>query len=339
MRRAAVGVAAVIALVAPGVASATSAHDATLARRGIAHAVKQRWVKPADAQRYRASVTRALTDISRLPRLRADVIASQLSQVAPFSSSYTSPRALALFSQLEMNLSYFETNPLPSTRLDVAGDDGVVYRWFPRLGLEFHPLANFGALNNDAASSDVEATRMLADALLARAIPRSGRLIWEYQFRFEGGRPPWASGMAQAVAAQALARASALLEDTTLATAAVRAFASVPPFLLTLPSGPWIRLYGFNGQIVLNAQLQAILSLLEYAQRSEDPDAAALAQRLDTTAQALFSRFDTGDWSRYQLGGAYATREYQKFVTDLLAKLARQTQEPFWITTSQRFHD
>jgi hypothetical protein len=119
----------------------------------------------------------------------------------------------------------------------------------------------------------------------------------------------------------------------------VRAFASVQPFLLTLPSGPWIRLYGFNSQVVLNAQLQAILSLLEYAQRSEDADAAALAQRLSATAQALFPRFDTGDWSRYQLGGAYATLEYQKFVTDLLAKLARQTQDPFWVTTSQRFHD
>jgi hypothetical protein len=339
MRRAAVGVAAVLALVAPAVALATPAHDAKLARRGITHAVQQRWVKPVDAQRYRVSVTRALNDISKLPRLRANVIAAQLSQIAPLSSSYTSPRALALFSQLELNLSYFETNPLPSTRVDVPGDDGIVYRWFPRLGLEFHPLANFGALNNDAATSDTEATRMLADALVARAIPRDGRLLWEYQFRFEGGRPPWASGMAQAVAAQALARASALLGDTTLATAAVRAFASVPPFLLTLPSGPWIRLYGFNSQVVLNAQLQAILSLLEYAQRSEDADAAALAQRLSATAQALFPRFDTGDWSRYQLGGAYATLEYQKFVTDLLAKLARQTQDPFWVTTSQRFHD
>jgi D-glucuronyl C5-epimerase C-terminus len=113
----------------------------------------------------------------------------------------------------------------------------------------------------------------------------------------------------------------------------------VPPFLLNLSTGPWIRLYGFDGSVVLNAQLQAILSLLEYSQSSGDGEAAALAQRLATSAAALFPRFDTGDWSRYQLGGAYATREYQKFVTDLLAKLARQTQEPFWITTSQRFHD
>ena len=81
-----------------------------------------------------------------------------------------------------------------------------------------------------------------------RVRSRTGtRLIWEYQFRFGGGRPPWASGMAQAVAAQALARSSALLADPNLGAAAVRAFASVPPFLLSLPSGPWIRLYGFNG--------------------------------------------------------------------------------------------
>src|SRR5205823_14319719 len=105
-----------------------------------------------------------------------------------------------------------------------------------------------------------------------------------------------------------------------------------------LPSGPWLRLYGFAGQVVLNAQLQAILSLLEYSRTASDEGAANLAQQLQTTAQTLFPRFDTGDWSRYQLGGAYATREYEKFVTDLLAKLARDTADPFWVATSQRFH-
>ena len=338
MRRAAVGVAAAVALAVPAVAHATAAHDAALARKGITNAVARHWVKPADAQRYRAAVTRALRDVKTLPRLRANVVAAQLAQLTPLWDSYTSPRALTLFTQLATNLDYFETHVLPTTRIDVAGDDGVVYRWFPRLGLEFHPLANFGALNAVAAAGDADSTRTLADALLARGVPRGGRLLWEYEFRFQGGRPPWASGMTQAVAAQALARASVLLQDTQVGTAAVRAFASVPPFLLVLPSGPWIRLYGFNGQVVLNAQLQAILSLLEYSSTAQDEGAASLAQQLTTTAQALFPRFDTGDWSRYQLGGAYAPREYQKFVTDLLAKLARQTKDPFWTTTSQRFH-
>ena len=266
MRRAAAGVAAVLALAVPAVAQASTTHDAALARKGITHAVARHWVKPADALRYRTAVTRALRDVKTLPRLRGDVIASQLSQMTPLSDSYTSPRALSLFSQLETNLDYLETHRLPTVRVDVTDDEGVVYRWFPRLGLEFHPLANFGALNNAAATGDVDATRTLADALVARAIPRDRRLLWEYQFRFSGGRPPWASGMAQAVAAQSLARSSALLQDPALGAAAVRAFASVPPFLLSLPSGPWIRLYGFNGQVVLNAQLQAILSLLEYSQ-------------------------------------------------------------------------
>jgi hypothetical protein len=338
MKRSAAAIAVVAALVVPAAAHASTARDAKLARKGITRAVQRHWVKAPDAYRYRVSVTRAIRDVKDLPPLRAQVIASQLAQLTPLWTSYTSPRALALFSQLETNLDYLETHRLPYKRVDVADDDGVVYRWFPRLGLEFHPLANFGALNNAAAKEDVDATRTLADALVARAVPRGGRLLWEYQFRFSGGRPPWASGMAQAVAAQALARASALLQDPTLRDAAVRAFASVAPLVLDLPSGPWVQLYGFDRQIVLNAQLQTVLSLHEYSETLGDEEAVTLAQRLQSAAETLFPRFDTGDWSRYQLGGAYATREYQKFVTDLLAKLAKQTQDPFWLAASQRFH-
>jgi hypothetical protein len=339
MRRAAAGVAAVLALALPAAAHASSTHSANLARKGITHALKKHWLKASEARRYRGTIYRALRDVRRLPKLRGYVIASQLAQLTPLWDSYTSPRALALFTQLDANLDYLETHRVPYTRVDVRDEDGVVYRWFPRLGLEFHPLANFGALNNVAAKGDYEATQTLADALVARAIPRGQRLIWEYQFRYGGGRPPWASGMAQAVAAQALARSSALLGDPALGVAAVRAYASVPPFLMPLSTGPWIQLYGFSKQVVLNAQLQSILSLLEYAQTNEDADAASLAQQLATSAQTMFPRFDTGDWSRYQLGGGYATREYQKFVTDLLAKLARQTQDPFWVETSQRFRN
>src|SRR4029077_2256275 len=157
------GVPATIALVVPAVAHASAAHDAAVARRGITHALKQHWLKPPDAQRYRAAVNRALGDVKTLAPLRASAIASQLSQLTPLWDSYTSPRALSLFSQLEANLSYLETHSLPTTRVDITDDDGVVYRWFPHLGFEFHPLANFGSLNNDAASQNLDSTRTLAD--------------------------------------------------------------------------------------------------------------------------------------------------------------------------------
>jgi hypothetical protein len=334
---AALGAAAVTALSVASGASASAASDAALARRGITLALGKGWVKPDEAFRYRTAVTRALRDVRTLPKLRAQIIASQLSQLTPMWSSYTSPRALALFSQLEQNLEYLEANRIPAGRVDVPDSEGVVYRWFPSQGLEFHPLAAFGALNAVASTQDPEGTKILADALVARGIPRGTRLIWEYAFRFGFGRPPWASGMAQAVAAQALARSGSMLQDAGLVAAAARAWASVPPLTQLLPSGPWIKLYGFNSEVVLNAQLQAILSLREYADATGDANATALADRMTATARALLPRFDTGDWSLYELGGFYAPRDYQLFVTQLLQKLAARTADPFWIDAYARF--
>jgi len=338
MKRAATAAAASVLIWAPAAHAATRT-SGDLLRRGITHAVAMHWMKAPDAARYRRDVNRALWDERRLPKLRGRVIASQLAQLSNLWDSYVSPRATALFSQLEQNLSYLETHRVPDKRVDVSGADGVVYRWFPDNGLEFHPLASFSALLNVAAAQNTDATRTLADALLARAVPRGPRLIWEYAFPYGSGRPPWASGMAEALAAQALARAGALLGDPTLTAAAARAYDAVPWLLLTTPAGPWIRLYGFSHEIVLNAQLQTIVSLNDYGKTSGNPDATALAQRLDRAARTMLHRFDTGDWSLYELRGAHASLSYEQYVTELLGKLAAQTGDPFWGDAAQRFED
>ena len=327
-----------VLLGAPPAASAAADAPAALARRGLTVAVRAGWLQPPEARRYRADLYLAQRGVRFLPPLRGRVLAAQLGQVSAIWASYTSPRALALFSQLEENVAYLSTHTIPTTATDVTGPDGVVYRWFPRIGLEFHPLANFAQLNNLASAKNDDATRTLADALIARAIPRQGSLLWEYAFAEGRGRPPWASGLAQAVAAQALSRASVLLGDPTLLDAAARAYASIPGKLdLELSSGPWIRLYGFDREIVLNAQLQSILSLAEYGRTAGDAGAQALAQRMTVAAHGLLWSFDTGDWSRYELGGGYAKRDYQIFVTTLLGKLAKQTQDPFWQDAAARF--
>jgi hypothetical protein len=134
MRRAAAAAAAFFLSWAPA-ASARVATGTNLPLRGISHALAQHWLKPDDAVRYRRDVNRALWDERRLPPLRAGVIASQLAQLTTMWDSYTSPRALALFSQLEQNLAYFETHRVPFDRVDVSDADGVVYRWFPYKGL------------------------------------------------------------------------------------------------------------------------------------------------------------------------------------------------------------
>ncbi len=53
----------------------------------------------------------------------------------------------------------------------------------------------------------------------------------------------------------------------------------------------------------------------------------------------MFPRFDTGDWSLYELRGAHASLSYERFVTTLLAKLAAQTHDPYWSEAAQRFQD
>jgi D-glucuronyl C5-epimerase C-terminus len=330
--------AGVAALALAGVAAASPKPDSIRIRKGLTAAQKAHWLKPTDTARYRSTVGLALRDTTALPKGRVAVISSLLNEIARQSGSYTSPRALALFSMLDTNVRYLETHAMPTSRIDITGDDGVVYRWFGVQGFQFHPLANFGALNAAIAANDADAVRTLAAALVARAVPRGPGLRWEYYFPFGGGRPPWTSGMAQAVAAQALSRAGALAANTAFTAAAAKAYAAVPVALVQhLAEGPWIKLYSFDRLVVLNAQLQAILSLEDYAAATNDPNALTLATSMTVAAQALLPKFDTGYWSLYALGGAEAPLEYQKLVTQQLQKLAARTQDPVWQSAAARF--
>src|SRR5262249_53942981 len=155
----------------------------------------------------------------------------------------------------------------------------------------------------------------LVDALAARALPGpGGSAVWEYQFDYGSVHAPWTSGMAQAVLAQALARAG----DLSLAR---RAYRAIPRRLdRELAPGPWIRLYGGSADVVLTAQLQSATSTAAYAQRATAPDAAPSADRLLAAAKAMLPRFDTGHWSLYSLG-AESSLHYQDYVIDLLKSL------------------
>jgi D-glucuronyl C5-epimerase C-terminus len=309
-------------------ASAAPATSVVPGQKQALEAVKKAGAKlePSDAAAYRAEIRRAAYLIRHLPRDRARAINVALLEVAAFDGRLTAPRAVALFGELRANDDYFAKHWPPAPKTDVTDADGVVYRYFAGRCLEFHPLANFGALNARIAANDVDGTKRLADALVARGIYQPGGGVgWEYYFAFSGGRPPWISGMAQAVAAQAFARAANLVSDETPAysRAAHAAYAAIPGRLLTnVAAGPWIRLYSFQSTPVLNAQLQAVISLASYATDAEDGAAADLAQRMEKSAAATLARFDTGYWTYYALPRDYSDLEYQQYVVQLLTKLA-----------------
>lgn len=325
------GLAVIAALfVALSLSSAAPATTVTRVQLDALHAIKRavaaHKVDAATAAAGRAEINRAAHLARTLPSGRREHVRVALEELASFSGRLTQPRALALIGQLQANDTYFAKHYAPAPKTDIADDDGLVYRYFAGRCFEFHPLANFGALNAHIAANDADATQRLADALIARGVYQTGGgIAWEYTFPYAGGRAPWLSGMAQAVAAQAFARAAALVPDEGAAymREAHAAYSVLAKRLLTsVAAGPWIRLYSFTSLQVLNAQLQAVVSLQSYAVQAEDSDAASLAARMQRAAAATLPRFDTGYWTYYALPSDPSSLDYQRFVVQLLRKLS-----------------
>jgi hypothetical protein len=337
MRRAALAAVALVLLV-PGAARSSAPGDVTRIGRGLDRAVANGSLTTDEAAEYRADLRSAYATLRKLGGGRERNLGAVLHDVALQWKAYTSPRAYALFSMLKTNASWFGNHAVPAVKTDISDADGVVYRFFPGQGFQLHPLADAGALNAKVAAGDIDGAEQLALALAARGVPGSGALRFEYYFPFGGGRPPGTSGLAHAVMAQAFARASTLTGDADLLAAAVPIFHAVQLGLVRqLAQGPWIRLYSFDSEVVLNAQLQAILSLEDYAAETADASASTLAVSMLASAQRLLPRFDTGYWSLYSLAGGESPLEYHTYDIQLLNKLAARHPDGPWAEVAARF--
>jgi hypothetical protein len=217
-----------------------------VALNGIKQAAAKGWIDGASAATYRAAVNRAALLSRRLPRARSTPVSVCLREAAAMAKKLTAPRARAVFGQLAVNNSYFARSGPPAGQRDITDADGVVYRYFAGRGFQFHPLANFGALNALVSSGNLDGADRLAQALIARGVSEpGGGMGWEYYFDYSGGRAPWLSGMAQAVAAQALSYYGSNSESNGAGSlaAARRAFLTIPGRLVqTVGPGSWIKL-------------------------------------------------------------------------------------------------
>jgi hypothetical protein len=318
--------------------NARPASDAAAISRGLRSAVAAGRLSRAEANEYRATVGRARAAIGRLPSSRATVIGRVLGLVRRQAGAFNRPRALALFSMLEQNTTYLSRRGLPGNETDVVGKYGIVYRVGWGYGLQFHPLANVIALNAHLYANRRQRALQLASALAARAVPRRDGAVWEYYFPYAGGAPPWASGMAQAIGAQALARVARRLTAPDFFGAARQAARSIPGQLTTsVSTGPWVKLYSFSGLVVLNAQLQASLSLVDYGQITDDVEAIGLGDRMEDAARNLMGRFDTGHWTNYS-PGSEAPLKYHLYHVELARSLAQRTNATFWESAAARFN-
>jgi D-glucuronyl C5-epimerase-like protein len=219
-----------------------------------------------------------------------------------------------------------------------ASDRSVVFEHYAGVGYRFQPLLSFAKLNQSVSQRRPYAARRIAAALLGRAVRRGDALYWEYDFPYQGNPAPWTSGFAQAVAAQGLARAGALLREPLLGAAAVAAFRGLRrTLLMPIAGGLWIQEYGFTHRVILNAQLQSIISLASYAKTAESAAADRVVRELIVATRRLLPLFDLGCWARYELAGPAASVSYQRYHVDLLRRLAAKRPEPIWRETYARW--
>ena len=177
------------------------------------------------------------------------------------SGQLTSSRLAATLMTIRRNKQFWPVNaaPAPGTRVIFTGSP-VYLEYYRGEGLQIQPLANFGKANAawSACRADGNTTcsklRGLLDAMLALASQRGTFTTWEYFFDFEGGVPPWTSGMSQGTGTQALSRAFTLTGDVryrAAASAAIPPFQTAPPVGVAVPAtgGTHFLMYSYAPQL------------------------------------------------------------------------------------------
>jgi len=262
-------------------------------------------------------------------------------------------RMPAAFSQLERNRRYWPKLPYPAPRDQVSfkGSE-VVYVFFPGEGLQLHPLTTFkkanlihGACERGEAACDRPALRKLLDEMERLAVHRTRSYwAWEYQFSFDGGTPPWISGMAEATAIQSLARAADLLDRPDyLRTArrALGAFETLPPRgvrAVGAAGGIAYLQYSFAPRLwIFNAFLQSLIGLYDYGKATGDERAMKLFEDAEPEARKEIPLSDVGDWSRYSYAGAESTADYHELLREFLQSMCSRRLGQIYCTYARRY--
>ena len=248
-------------------------------------------------------------------------------------------RLYPLFLTLQRNAEWWSAEPLlvGGQRVTFEGSE-LVWQYVPGQGIQLHPLANFGKLNAYAKGSKRNNARntVLLDELLSVAVPRGGGLAWEYYFTFDGGKPPWVSGLAQGTGLQAIARSAAKLgrmpELLPRIQEGLKLFEQAPPTGVRVPtedgSGVHYAQYSFWPSLhIINGFVQSLVGLYDVASLTGDPRAAQLFADGELAARREVPAFDTGAWSLYSRGAI--TREsdlgYHTLLRDFLTELCKRT--------------
>lgn len=246
-------------------------------------------------------------------------------------------RMPAAFLQLRRNTQYWPRMPFPAVKDQISfRGSQILFQYYAGEGLQIQVLSTFkkanlihGACTRKEPGCDPAAIGSLLDEMTGLAVQRSKRFIaWEYQFYFGGGSPPWISGMAEATAIQAYARASQLLDRPDYVKVANKA---LPAFMVNAPLG--VRTRGFRGGVhylqysfargtyIFNAFLQSLIGLHDYWEITGSARAKRLYDQAEPEARAEIPYSDLGDWSMYSYRGEVSDSSYHELLREFLQSM------------------
>ncbi len=324
--------------------------------KALKAARKHRNISSRTERSYRRTyrVARSRRDRLKGQRKRElDYVVSTLEAIA-LRRQLTSSRMRPLFLIVKRNAQFWLRSPYPANRgyVQFRGSQ-MLFEYYRGKGLQLQPLANFKKANNLHGAcvkpSETPCDRAGLDRLLNEMVAtrvRRGRFTaWEYYFDF-GGRPPWISGMATATGIQAFGRAGQLLNTTKwrkYVRASFRAFTTrAPTGVLTRgpKGGNHYLQYSFAPRLyIINALLQSVIGLYDYAEITGDRTAARLWRAAEPEARRELPANDTGDWSTYSYRGRESTREYYDLLLEVSAGMCHRLKIDQYCTTTRNFRN
>jgi hypothetical protein len=278
----------------------------------------------------------ALALRSKLSGARRNALGAVLRNVEDVAAAggFTATRLPALFETVKRNRAWWANGPLLSNGARVSFEGSrIVWQYYAGEGLQIQWLGTFGKANGLWTGGYDASLRALLDETLALAAQRAGGIAWEYLFRFDGGRPPWVSGLAQGTAIQALSRAAVRLAEPRYfeaARAGLGIFREAPPsgVRVATPAGAHYLIYSFApGLRVLNAFTQAVNGLHDFGALANDDEGRALFAAGEAQLRGELAQYDTGGWTRYSLGGNDSTVSYHSLARDFLGNLCQRLTE------------
>jgi hypothetical protein len=280
---------------------------------------------------YKNAYDRARATLRTLHGTRRTALRAVIANVDALASGgqFLPSRLKAELLTLQRNRAWWAAAPIPyAGERKTFPPSQVVWQFYPGQGWQIQWLGTFGKANAlwMVRTRDADLRRLL-DEVLGLATQRAGGIAFEYLFRFDGGRPPWVSGLAQGTALSALSRGAVRLGDARLFDAARTAlgiFRTPPPagVAVRTAAGTNYLQYSYAPRLtIVNGFTQSLNGLHDFATLANDAGGRALFSAGEAQLRSVLPAFDTGAWSLYSRPGAESDLGYHEVLRDFLAGL------------------